>query len=305
MDIYPLVSPVVNIILASKDPSLYEREYIALEVVMKTKLVLISMAFLLISCATPGTEPEPTSAPKHEALEEAMDAVAEKLPSGDLRIVAVLPFTERGTGPTLFGEYVAEKLMVALNATGRVELVERSRLETVYQEQKLGATGLIDDETAASIGNIAGAQAAVVGVLTNFEDCWELTARMLGTSNARVLTMAEARFSTEGVPPNLAGQPLRPRSPRVAAPAEGVPQAQAPAQVGPSTVQHPPLHVILEKCMENKDREERRRCFRKLRNIILSEPTTPQKIAARKCLRIQDPRRRVRCLKNVLGEAKK
>lgn len=272
---------------------------------MKTKLVLISIAFVLISCATSPTEPEPASSPGYPLLEEAMVTIAEKLPSEDLRIVAVLPFTERGTRPTLLGEYVAEKLMMALSATGRVELVERSRLETVYQEQKLGATGLINDETAASIGNIAGAQAAVVGVLTNFGDCWELTARMLGTSNARVLTMAEVRFSAEGVPPNLAGQPIEPRSPRLAAPAEGVPQAQAPAQVGPSTVQHPPLHVILNKCLEKKDKEAKRRCFRKLRNIILSEPTTPRKIAARKCLKIQDPRKRVRCLKKVLGAAQK
>lgn len=282
---------------------------------MKGKMLILSIAFVLISCATPPTEPEPTTAPKHPMLEEAMGTIAGKLPSKDHQIVAVLPFTERGTGPTLLGEYVAEKLMVALNATGQVELVERSRLETVYREQKLGATGLIDDETAASIGNIAGAQAAVVGVLTSFGDCWELTARMLGTSNARVLTMAEARFSVEGVPPNLTGQPIEPRSPRVAAQIESIPQAQAPAQAGPRPVQqppavqapaaaaHPPLHVILEKCLEKRGMEARRRCFRKLINLILSEPTTPQKIAARKCLKIQDPRKRVRCFKNVLGEA--
>lgn len=272
---------------------------------MKAKMFILSIAFMLISCATPPTEHEPTTAPKHPMLEEAMATIAGKLPSVDGQIVAVLPFTERGIGPTLLGEYVAEKLMVALNAIGRVELVERSRLQTVYQEQKLGATGLINDETAASIGNIAGAQAAVVGVLTSFGDCWELTARMLGTSDARVLTMAGTRFSVESVPPNLAGQPLRPRSPQVTAPAEGVPQAQAPAQAGPSSIQHPPLHVVFEKCLEKKDREARRRCFIKLRNIIISEPTTPQKIAARKCLKIQDPRRRTRCLKKVLGKTVK
>ncbi|MBW2312086.1 MAG: hypothetical protein JRF35_13615 [Deltaproteobacteria bacterium] len=284
---------------------------------MKSMMMVISMAFVLISCAVSPTELEPTTAPKHPMLEEAMGTIAGKLPSGDHQIVAVLPFTERGIGPTLLGEYVAEKLMVSLSATGRVELVERSRLETVYREQKLGATGLIDDETAASIGNIAGAQAAVVGVLTSFEDCWELTARMLGTSNARVLTIAEACFSAEDVPPNLAGQPIEPRGPRVTKPTEGVPQERVPAQAGQLPVQqppkvqapaapaHPPLHVILEKCLEKRDKEARRRCFRKLINLILSEPTTPQKIAARKCLKIQDHRRRVRCLKKVVGEPEK
>ena len=225
----------------------------------------------------------------------------------------MLPFIERGTGSTLLGEYVADKLMIALSATKRVELVERSRLQSVYQEQKLGATGLIDDETAASIGNIAGAQAAIVGVLTSFEDCWEVTARMLGTSDARVLTMADARLSVERVPPNLAGQPVGPSSDILSAKKTTQPQENLSAPDEPRPAQrpevvrkaprseHPPLNIVLDRCLEIKDPPARRRCFIKLRNLILSEPTTPRKIAARKCLKIQDHRRRVRCLKKALG----
>jgi hypothetical protein len=281
---------------------------------MKGMMIAISMAFMLISCATSPLEPEQTPAPKHPMLEEAMVTIAEELSSGEHQIVAVLPFNERGVGSTLLGEYVADKLMMALSDTKRVELVERSRLQTVYQEQKLGATGLIDDKTAASIGNIAGAQAAVVGVLTSFEDCWEVTARMLGTSDARVLAMADARFSVESVPPNLAGQPVEPSrdiaSAKKTTPAQknlSASDEPRPAQ-GPAIVQkpprseHPPLNVVLDRCLEIKDPPARRRCFIRLRNLIISEPSTPQKIAARKCLRIQDPRRRVRCLKKALGE---
>jgi hypothetical protein len=295
----------------------YERQRAVWEVVMKGKMLVISIAFVLISCATSPPEPESTPAPKHPMLEEAMATIAGKLPERDHQIVAVLPFTERGIGRTLLGEYVAEKLMMALSNTKRVELVERSRLQTVYQEQKLGATGLIDDETAASIGNIAGAQAAVVGVLTTFGDCWELTARLLGTSDARVLTMAGTRFSAEGVPPNLAGQPIEPHKAQVAAQTESVPQAQAPSRAQPRpiqrpaiaqkapTLEHQPLNIVLDRCLEIKEPAARRRCFIKLRNLILSEPTTPRKIAARKCLKIQDPRRRTRCLRKVFGEAQK
>ena len=280
---------------------------------MKNMMLAISMAFVLVSCATSGIEPESTLAPEHPMLKEAMDNFAGKLPTENHQIVAVLPFTERGIGRTLLGEYVAEKLMLALSETGRVELVERSRLETVYQEQKLGSTGLIDDGTAASIGNIAGAQAALVGILTSFEDNWELTARLLGTSDGRVLAMAEARFSAKGVPPNLAGQPIEAASASLPTQKERIQQEQPPAEPRPvhrpQAVQaapaheQPSLHLVLNRCLEIKDRPAKRRCFGKLRNLILSEPATPRKIAASKCFKLPDPPQVMRCLKKVIGEA--
>jgi hypothetical protein len=282
---------------------------------MKSMMLIISIAFVLCSCASPGTQPELTPAPNLSALEDAMETMAESLPTENHQMVAIFSFAERGIGRTLLGEYVAEKLMMALSANGRIELVERNRLDAVSQEQKLGATGLIDDATAASIGNIAGAQAALVGTLTRFEDCWELTARLLGTSDARVLAMAEARFSAEGVPPNLAGQPIASRSAPVPAQSQSIQQRQpsAPAEARPvdhpSGVQatpaqaQPPLNIKLKRCLETTDPNARRRCFLELRALIMTGPPTPRKAAARKCLEMAKPQQRIRCLKKVLGEA--
>ncbi len=283
---------------------------------MKSKMLIILVALVLVSCATPGIEPEPTPAPELPALQEAMHTIAGKLPTENHQMVAVLPFAERGIGSTLLGEYVAEKLMIALSATGRVQLVERNRLETIYQEQKLGATGLIDDETAASIGNIAGAQAAIVGILTNIGDCWELTARLLGTSDARILAMAEARFSAQSVPPNLAGQPVKPGEAKASAQRESVRREQPPTAAEQRPVQQPPLvqeapaprqpslSAVFKRCIEIPERtEKKRRCFMKLRDLVFAGPDTQRKIAARRCFRIGDPRRTNRCLNKVFGEA--
>jgi hypothetical protein len=175
-----------------------------------------------------------------------------------------------------------------------VELVERNRLETVTQEQKLGATGLIDDSTAASIGNIAGAQAALVGTLTHLEDSWELSARLLGTSDGRVLAIADARFSPQSVPPNLAGQPIPSKSATQPAQTKGVQQKHPPST-------QPYLSAIFKKCGQIYDPRTRKKCFNRLRIIIMSDPVTPQKAAARRCLQIRDPQQRTRCLKKVLS----
>jgi hypothetical protein len=263
---------------------------------MKSIILVILVAFVLFSCAAPEKKPEPTPAPTEKifSLKEAMDKIAGSLPTEKKQIVAVFSFSERGKGPTLLGEYVSEKLMIALSATGRVELVERNRLETVTQEQKLGATGLIDDSTAASIGNVAGAQAALVGTLTQLEDCWELSARLLGTSDARVLAIADTRFSAKGVPPNLAGQPLTSSSRTQPEQTKSVQQEQSPTT-------QPDLNVIFNKCRELNYSKEKRRCFDKLSEIIMSDPVTPQKAAARKCLQIPNPRQRARCIHKALS----
>jgi hypothetical protein len=47
--------------------------------------------------------------------------------------------------------------------TGRFKVLERSRMDSIIQEQKLGITGLIDEKQAAKIGMLIGAKAILTG----------------------------------------------------------------------------------------------------------------------------------------------
>lgn len=47
----------------------------ALEVVVKSMMLVVSIAFVLNSCATSGREPELTKQPEFPALEEAMGTI--------------------------------------------------------------------------------------------------------------------------------------------------------------------------------------------------------------------------------------
>ena len=48
-----------------------------------------------------------------------------------------------------------------------IMLVERERLDEVMKELKLGMSGLIDEETAAEIGRLAGCEYMLMGSITN------------------------------------------------------------------------------------------------------------------------------------------
>ncbi|MGK7295255.1 MAG: CsgG/HfaB family protein [Candidatus Wenzhouxiangella sp. M2_3B_020] len=66
------------------------------------------------------------------------------------------------------GDGMADMLTTALVNTGRYIVLERESLDTVLDEQDLGASGRVREDTAAAIGEIEGAELMVVAAVTEF-----------------------------------------------------------------------------------------------------------------------------------------
>ena len=85
------------------------------------------------------------------------------------RIAAVMPFSytaaQKEFAPHANG--LADALAGALLRTGRLRLVERSRVDAVLSEAQLAQTGAIDSATAARIGKQLGAQTLIIGSLSS------------------------------------------------------------------------------------------------------------------------------------------
>lgn len=85
--------------------------------------------------------------------------------------VAVLAF-DNNTTLTILGNRLgfaaADEVTTQLVKTGEYAVVERSQIETLLAEQKLGQSGLVDAATAARIGKLLGAQAVITGSITQF-----------------------------------------------------------------------------------------------------------------------------------------
>lgn len=105
------------------------------------------------------------------------------------RPAAVIDFTDLGGNATLLGRYFAEELETALeNTGGGIDLVDRTRLQLILQENKLASKeGLIDPATARKLGNIAGVQVLITGTITPLEGTIRLSVKALDTEDARVL----------------------------------------------------------------------------------------------------------------------
>jgi curli biogenesis system outer membrane secretion channel CsgG len=86
--------------------------------------------------------------------------------------VAVSRFEDKSAKGKLTGQIgdgMAEMLANALFATNRFIVLERQTLGDVLQEQDLGASGRVKQETAARIGEIEGADLLIRGTITEFE----------------------------------------------------------------------------------------------------------------------------------------
>jgi len=66
------------------------------------------------------------------------------------------------------GKGISDMLVTQLVKDGTYSVIERRKLDAVISEQKLGASGLVNANTAAQIGRILGVQYVIMGSITQF-----------------------------------------------------------------------------------------------------------------------------------------
>ncbi|HPR88612.1 MAG TPA: CsgG/HfaB family protein [bacterium] len=66
------------------------------------------------------------------------------------------------------GEGMADMLITELVKSGRYQVLERTEIQKVMDEQALGQSGAVTQESAAKVGQLLGVELAVVGAVTEF-----------------------------------------------------------------------------------------------------------------------------------------
>ena len=85
--------------------------------------------------------------------------------------IAVQDFTYKAAkGGNRLGNGMSDMLADSLFNTGRFIVLERENIKDVLAEQDFGASGRVDQRTAAPIGQIEGAQLLIRGSIIQFEE---------------------------------------------------------------------------------------------------------------------------------------
>lgn len=93
-------------------------------------------------------------------------------------------------GNTLTENYVTDALTEAVFNTGKVRIIERANLEKILSEQKFQASGLVNEDTAKEIGQIAGVDYVCYGTLRDTGNEMTVSARVVDVETGEVCAMA-------------------------------------------------------------------------------------------------------------------
>ena len=105
--------------------------------------------------------------------------------------VAVLPFGGNDEAKDLT-DSVTEKLIIQLVNLRRFRVIERSALDKIMEEQKLGLTGFVDEETAIKVGKLAGADVIILGNINMQVGFVKVSGRGIDTETSVLIVAKEA-----------------------------------------------------------------------------------------------------------------
>lgn len=122
----------------------------------------------LTGCVSTGTETKVTSGQGSPDINQSQ-AEAYNGPKARIAVSRFKDKTGQGWYTSTIGDGMADQLTTALFNTNRYIVLERQSLSEVLEEQDLGASGRIKQDTAAAVGEIEGAELLIVAAVTEFE----------------------------------------------------------------------------------------------------------------------------------------
>ena len=160
-------------------------------------LILI-LALLVGSCISTPAAPAVPATGKMPDLFDQLDPVIEKTfdnlsarLSSNLRIALLPPgSTDKGAGG-----YVFDELYIKFINSARFNMVDRANIDRAIAEIDFGLTGLVSDDTAASLGKLLGAQVIAFGDLPEIGTGRQrLVYRALEVETGKMLGISSERF---------------------------------------------------------------------------------------------------------------
>jgi curli biogenesis system outer membrane secretion channel CsgG len=125
----------------------------------------LALAFCLAALAAPALDAQDSTAPAAPAATSARKRVAVL----DFDYGAVQTYVAGLYGSDMdVGKGVASMIVSQLMENGTYVLIERTQIERVLNEQNLGQEGRVAASTAATLGRLLGADAIIMGSITQF-----------------------------------------------------------------------------------------------------------------------------------------
>ena len=171
--------------------------------------IFILIIFALTACG-PATKTAVIQEPEKITLDSQMNTLTNQIISSfnqsNVKKIAVIEFADLEGNVTQLGRFIAEELITRIFTTGKFDVVERNLLQKVLEEQQLGMTGYIDQETAISLGQILGVDAIITGSITDLGNNVKINARLISTETGSVFAVASIQVFKDSTIKLLMGE---------------------------------------------------------------------------------------------------
>jgi len=109
--------------------------------------------------------------------------------------IAVLDFGMIGDKmePAGIGAILSEWFTTSIVKSGRFDVVERAMLQKILAEQKLAATGVIDESTASELGKILGVKVIITGSILKLNNSIDINARIISVESGSIIAAESIR----------------------------------------------------------------------------------------------------------------
>lgn len=126
-------------------------------------------------------------------LKQIASSLARDINAGNRHTITVADFTDLQGNVTELGRFISEELSTQLVIDAKsFGVVERIQLAAILKEHQISVSGLVDPATIRKLGQFAGVDAIVTGILVPFSDSVRLTAKVLDVSTAKVIAVSTA-----------------------------------------------------------------------------------------------------------------
>lgn len=115
--------------------------------------------------------------------------ITESLLQGSNKTLAIMDFTDFKGRKNDFGTYLSEKLIFSMYKIKGIKVVERNQLQNVLKTMEFQLTGLVEKDTLQKIGHLTGANAILVGTITDMGESIEVNGRIVNVENGMILAV--------------------------------------------------------------------------------------------------------------------
>jgi len=168
-------------------------------------------------------------------LDDLAAQVAAALSGTRKTSLAVIAFSNLDGTVTELGQLVSEELLTRLVQTRQFKVVERKMLNQILREQKLQASGLIDEESIKKLGKILGIEAILSGTVSDLGATLKINARLVNAETGIIFGAGSVSVTSNGAMRNLAATEVRmegPDAPVAPAATPGTSQGETRGVVG-------------------------------------------------------------------------